>query len=720
MKFFRLSNITIIKLVLVNLYFFTSVEKVLSQCRNVSSPDDGGSFVVTNPRTLLTFTYSGDGNGDPNSINNTPTVVCPGQELYLRDNVTGGSFPSFIISSSNDPTEVGTPVTDPNKEIVLNAPTTPGIYYIKNTGSTAMGGYYSCKVIEVANISAPVYTVKICKVSGGDNDVKFTLQDAPENDYFSTYKLIFDFFGSTPKETFLSVTSYPFSRQIQDLGSYNSYKFTIEGVTQLGCVISKTETLTAIESPNSPRLATLSLDTPTANTVSLNILGTPNSEHKVWVREPSLQNTYNTSGTPVLSYTPSVLNYETKTFSIPDASKQYCFKVSAVDACNATIVESSNETCTTPIRGQTKQGGNTIIWTTARTNLLDNPFRYYEISKIDGAGNSSVLKTITNVGDNLYDDNNIVCGIAYTYKVTTYYATSSISNTLTLTNTSLTPELLGKVGSTVIGGQSIRVTSLEKEGSDLPAFTTFNYYRANSLNGSYTKVHSDINAFWDDATVNPSSQQYCYYMTWTGGCGESQPSSKICPIFAQMQGSSLIWTSESPLSDAIVEYKIFRVDPRTGNPINTPGSGLPYSSNRNSLNLSTLSIPEAEGQTIYLAIEGFPNTFPPTSVSNYIEYQRPSLVLSAQAFTPNGDGLNDSFYVQGRFIKATKMSIFDRWGNLVVFIENTDYQSNPQAGWDGTNTNGTKVPAGSYAFQLQVEDLSGNIITKEGSIVVIY
>jgi gliding motility-associated-like protein len=96
------------------------------------------------------------------------------------------------------------------------------------------------------------------------------------------------------------------------------------------------------------------------------------------------------------------------------------------------------------------------------------------------------------------------------------------------------------------------------------------------------------------------------------------------------------------------------------------------------------------------------------------------LALSAQAFTPNGDGLNDTFYIQGRFIKATKMSIFDRWGNLISFIENTNYQSNSQLGWDGTSSNGNKVPAGSYVFQIQVEDLSGNIITKEGSIVVVY
>lgn len=705
-----------------NIFFLfllvTFHEVALGQrCPNAPNGDDGGEFSINNhPETIKS-----DGDGVI-SANNTPANFCKGQQITLEDLVTGGGSRSFeitqnatVLSTSN-----AIPVPSNTNSITTTLPTTPGIYFIKSFGSRGGSGYYACKVIQIVDLEKPKYTVKVCDEPGTTTikKVTITLLDEPSNKLFYSYTYSVTPFGSAPRSFNVSASSYPREISLTINSSIMDFDFVIEGKNQYGgCSESDQKRLTTVSTPQTPILFDISID----NGISLNVAATAGIEHKIWMRDPTSESTYNTTGTPVYTYTPTAsLVGEIQKFSVPDPTKQYCFKVNAFDVCNAKTVESTNEICTTPLTGNTKQGGNTIVWSVAQSNLLGNNFRSYDVYKIDANGNESLLKNITNIRENLYDDLNIICGEEYTYKVTTNYAQKSLSNLLKLKNTAIPPLPLGKLGSTVINGGSIRVTSLEKEGGDLPTFTAFNYYRANSIDGNYTKVHSGASAFWDDTSVNPSAQQYCFYMTWTGGCGESQPSSKICPIFAQMQGSSMIWSPESSFTDPITEYRIYRIDPNTGLPINTSGSGLPYTSTRNSLNLSTLNIPEAEGQTIYLAIEGYPTSYPPTTLSNYVEYQRPSLALSAQAFTPNGDGLNDTFYIQGRFIKATKMSIFDRWGNLISFIENTNYQNNPQLGWDGTSSNGNKVPAGSYAFQVQVEDLSGNIITKEGSIVVVY
>ncbi|MDI9859148.1 T9SS type B sorting domain-containing protein [Flectobacillus roseus] len=686
------------------------------QCPNAPSGDDGGRFSINNHPEII----KSDGDGALN-VNNIPSNFCRGEQITLEDLVTGGGSRSFeitqnatVLSTSN-----AIPVPSNTNSITTTLPTTPGIYFIKSFGSSGGSGYYACKVIQIVDFEKPKYTVKLCDEPGTTTmkKVTITLLDVPSNKLFDSYTYSITPFGASPRSFNVSTSTYP--REITQTinSSILGFDFVIEGKSQYGkCSESDQKRLTTVSTPIVPIIFNVVID----NGISLNVAATAGIEHKIWMRDPISESTYNTTGTPVYTYTPTAsLVGEIQKFSVPDPTKQYCFKVNAFDICNAKTVESTNEICTTPLRGDTKQGGNTIIWSVAQGNLLGNTFRSYDVFKVDASGTESLVKTITSIGSNLYDDTDVICGEEYTYKVVTNYQSKSISNLLKLKNTSVPPTPLGKLVSTVIGGQSIRVTSLEKEGNDLPTFTAFNYYRANSINGNYTKVHSGTSAFWDDTSVNPSAQQYCFYMTWTGGCGESQPSSKICPIFAQMQGSSLIWSPESSFTDPIIEYKIFRVNPSTGLPINTSGSGLPYTSTKNSLNLTNLNIPEAEGQTIYLAIEGSTGNIP-TTLSNYIEYQRPSLALSAQAFTPNGDGLNDTFYIQGRFIKATKMSIFDRWGNLISFIENTNYQSNPQLGWDGTSSNGNKVPAGSYVFQIQVEDLSGNIITKEGSIVVVY
>ena len=69
-------------------------------------------------------------------------------------------------------------------------------------------------------------------------------------------------------------------------------------------------------------------------------------------------------------------------------------------------------------------------------------------------------------------------------------------------------------------------------------------------------------------------------------------------------------------------------------------------------------------------------------------------------FTPNGDGINDFWYIKNlnqRITENGNISIFDRYGKLI-------YQINPQNQvWDGT-LNGTPLPSTDYWFQIQLGD----------------
>ncbi len=65
-------------------------------------------------------------------------------------------------------------------------------------------------------------------------------------------------------------------------------------------------------------------------------------------------------------------------------------------------------------------------------------------------------------------------------------------------------------------------------------------------------------------------------------------------------------------------------------------------------------------------------------------------------FSPNNDGINDFFVVEGLEDTDTEeLSIFNRWGNLVFFAQ--DYQNN----WDGT-WNGEDLPDGTYFYIIEV------------------
>lgn len=82
-----------------------------------------------------------------------------------------------------------------------------------------------------------------------------------------------------------------------------------------------------------------------------------------------------------------------------------------------------------------------------------------------------------------------------------------------------------------------------------------------------------------------------------------------------------------------------------------------------------------------------------TSMSNYAEVIPPLSIYIPNAFTPNGDGMNDVFGVKGEGIRNFHLYVYDRWGEVV--FETT----NPKQQWDG-NYAGNPVEQGVYVYQV--------------------
>ncbi len=82
------------------------------------------------------------------------------------------------------------------------------------------------------------------------------------------------------------------------------------------------------------------------------------------------------------------------------------------------------------------------------------------------------------------------------------------------------------------------------------------------------------------------------------------------------------------------------------------------------------------------------------------------------AFSPNGDGFNDTYTIQQRLLNRFLFQIFDRFGNMI--FESFD----PTFIWDGTY-NGTTVPEGVYLYRLRAIDVTGIYFEDEGTITVI-
>jgi gliding motility-associated-like protein len=80
------------------------------------------------------------------------------------------------------------------------------------------------------------------------------------------------------------------------------------------------------------------------------------------------------------------------------------------------------------------------------------------------------------------------------------------------------------------------------------------------------------------------------------------------------------------------------------------------------------------------------------SVTYEIKIKDEMALYIPNAFTPNYDGINDEFKAKGNLIKTFEMYIYDRWGNLVVKLEDITQ------GWDG-KLRGHDVPPGTYIYK---------------------
>lgn len=94
-------------------------------------------------------------------------------------------------------------------------------------------------------------------------------------------------------------------------------------------------------------------------------------------------------------------------------------------------------------------------------------------------------------------------------------------------------------------------------------------------------------------------------------------------------------------------------------------------------------------------------------------------VYIPNAFSPNGDGVNDYFTLYGgipNVQQVLEFQIFDRWGNQ-VFQRETVEVNNPGEGWDG-NWQGQLAPVGIYTYSAEVRFLDGVLMPFTGSFML--
>ena len=102
-----------------------------------------------------------------------------------------------------------------------------------------------------------------------------------------------------------------------------------------------------------------------------------------------------------------------------------------------------------------------------------------------------------------------------------------------------------------------------------------------------------------------------------------------------------------------------------------------------------------------------------TSMSNTTEVVPYMNVYIPNTFTPNGDGLNDTFGIHGEAIREFSMQVYNRWGQVI--FESAGIEDR----WDGKHE-GNQVPQGSYVYHFTAKGITGSSTSRNGTVNVIY
>jgi gliding motility-associated-like protein len=118
-----------------------------------------------------------------------------------------------------------------------------------------------------------------------------------------------------------------------------------------------------------------------------------------------------------------------------------------------------------------------------------------------------------------------------------------------------------------------------------------------------------------------------------------------------------------------------------------------FGDGNNSIEYEPLHMFDAEGD-YYVTLVASDDLGCSNSYTALVNIYASLFFYSPDVFSPNGDGINDSFNVSIVGHDSFELFIYDRWGNQLFSTTDTE------EGWDGTYPNGKEVPQDVYMYKV--------------------
>jgi len=218
--------------------------------------------------------------------------------------------------------------------------------------------------------------------------------------------------------------------------------------------------------------------------------------------------------------------------------------------------------------------------------------------------------------------------------------------------------------------------------------------------------------FYLDQNVKVDDNSYCYKLVNMDLCGNLSVNDKeACSIL--LTGNSipfvhtLDWLPYDYWIDGTNRYELFRTEPGINQDIEI------YETSTKSLFHRDQKLNYDNGIYNYTAVAYESTTgFNQKSVSNTIDLIQAPILYAPNAYTENGDELNDTFLPVTAFVKDYHLQIYNRWGEKI-------FESYDKKQGFNSQFKGIEVKSDVYFYLVNYSGWDGSFHTKKGNFTLL-
>ncbi len=349
-----------------------------------------------------------------------------------------------------------------------------------------------------------------------------------------------------------------------------------------------------------------------------------------------------------------------------------------------------------------------------------------------GGGNWTVLDTIPADQTN-YMHIDVPLAGSYQYMIKALAVNSDLKPSLSIfrgVNTSYpeTPDFTYLANVSVTGTKQVELRALIEPAAE---GTRYRFEKLNRFGDEFNELVTVLQSSQDadgfitlyDDLAFPSSTIHSYRVISIDSCANEHAISQVSSnILASLEidnaarQNTIIWPPYGIWAGNVLAYNIFRVNNGvTGDLLAT----VPAAQGSFVHDVSSDEDYIQDAQYCYLieAIEG-PQALGASQVShsNIVCGAQEPLMYVPNAFTPNGDEVNDTFGPIAGYLDRNdeyRMTIYDRWGHVMYETDNF-YKT-----WSGEDEDGF-VQEGVYVYSIRFRTGGGELFEQNGTVMVLF